>query len=200
MARPFRLLAASLLAISLCVGCGSAAPTEHEPADTTTTEEEVVAQAPAEFTEADIPTLPTADMLEPPTMEGDRLNDAQAEEVRSISRDYQPPVGSSLFVNKARHYYYREHLGGDSRRVYDALVARANDPLNDKDKMTVKLSRSYKPKGLEKLFNRAIFAVWLDHPELFWLYYNTEGSFVYSYYQGGGSELFVGLSEPYYNY
>ena len=127
------------------------------------------------------------------------MSDSEVEDAERAIRAYTPPEKDTLIVNKAKEFYYYDQLSGDSKGIYEAMLALAEDPTSDENVFSAKLSASADTKKLADDYKLARVALQYDHPELFWLYNGIETDFVAGFSKDG-STFYIKLDKPYKNY
>lgn len=209
------------MAAAMLAGCGgSSAPADKTPetkaAETEAAETEAASETAAE-TEAEagaqdafakeVATFmadhgrPVGDLivdLETPTPE--ELTEEEGAEMDRAMRAYTPSV-DSLLVNNAKSFYFYEQLDDDQKEIYDSLLMVAEDPTDLNNIAAIQLSAPPDDVFYSDVLSPAYFALLYDHPELFWLYGNTDNYLGFgSSYQNGQNILYIGYTEPYTTY
>lgn len=116
---------------------------------------------------------------------GGMLQSVEFQEVEGISDDKKSEMdraaragtpSSGLVINNAKNFYYYSKLSSDIQNIYDAMLLLAQDPSSE-DNVVVMMTAD-DPTSSEFLdkYATAYFALVYDHPELFWLYNESETS------------------------
>ena len=99
------------------------------------------------------------------------MNAAEVDSLLEAMQDYVPPE-TSLLVNQSQYYYYYDHLDPVAREIYDLILQVARDPVSEGNAAVMMTPIAPYSAQFTNAYLRASFAITLDHPELFWLYFS----------------------------
>lgn len=137
-----------------------------------------------------------------PEADMEEIDSGEAEEMDRVIRAYEP-VDSSLLVNRAEHFYYYETLDAEEQELYDAMLMVAQNPQADGSSYLVPVTVQANPESEEfrTQYFEAYYSMLYDHPELYWLYNQTEVTLNgYIYDMGDSYMVYLFLEEPFENY
>lgn len=147
---------------------------------------------------------PTGDLARlNPEKELDTMSSEEQQDMDRAIRAFTP-AKESLLINDAETYYYYDELDEETQDLYDAMLLVASNPEADVNEYAVPVTVNSDPSGdefMQKYWD-AYFAMVYDHPEMFWLYNQSETLIDGSYleYGDGTWDVYLYLVEPYENY
>lgn len=144
--------------------------------------------------------FPTGGMIKPHDPE--TVEEVTSEEMDRMDRAMRAytPVGDSLLINKAKHYYYYEQLNEEEQDIYDTMFMITEDPVTEDNYNVFFSSSDPSTDECYEHIGKAYFALMFDHPELFWLYNDSETSIGFASdgsMLAGKYPVFFGFTEPY---
>ncbi len=132
--------------------------------------------------------------------EPEELTEEEGAEMDRAMRAYTPSIGS-LLVNNAKNFYYYNKLDEDQKAIYDTILMISEDPTDTNNIAAFSLYQKPDDKFYSDVISPAYYALMYDHPELFWLYSNTNNYLaIGDFTNNGESILYIGFSEPYKNF
>lgn len=139
----------------------------------------------------------------PPPDKMKELSLEDIENLNAVMGGYLPSEDYPA-VNHAPRFYYYEQLDPVEREIYDIIVMIARDPVEENIGIMI---TDINPDSEEfrNAYMRAMYSVWFDHPEFFWLYWYTErciiyGSHVDEIMQGAIYQVYFFIDETYTDY
>lgn len=117
---------------------------------------------------------------------GGMLQSVELQEIEGISDDKKSEMdraaragtpSSGHVINKAKDFYYYSNLSSDIQDIYDAMLLLAQDPSTDKNVVVLLTADDPVSASFAEKVGVAYFALVYDHPEMFWLYNESETSF-----------------------
>ena len=132
--------------------------------------------------------------------EPDELTEEEGAELDRAMRAYTPSA-DSLLINNAKNFYFYSKLDSDQQSIYDSILMLAEDPTNTDNIAVVEIPKPLDDTYFNNTIAPAYYALLYDHPELFWLYSQSDNHLVFgSLAQNGKTLLYLGYDEPYKNY
>ncbi len=164
-------------------------------------EEEIL--PPSAMIAQEMQNLPTGDFFQKElNAELKILNSDESAAIHQAMDEYVAPE-TSLLINKGRHFYYYEHLEPLPQQIYDLMYQIASDPLSPRNYALLLTETDPKSEEFSYDFFRAQLALTYDHPELFWLYNESEARVVFHSDLekiNGRYSVFLALAEPFGQY
>ncbi|MBQ6360545.1 MAG: hypothetical protein IJJ25_05320 [Lachnospiraceae bacterium] len=108
----------------------------------------------------------------PPPNEMQALSLEEVEKLNESMGAYTP-AETILAKNNAPAFYYYDQLNPMEREIYDIIVMIAQDPVEENVGVMI-TDMDPDSEEFQEAYMRAMYSVWFDHPEFFWLYWYTE--------------------------
>ncbi len=147
--------------------------------------------------------LPSGDFLNKlPEVQMQVLNSAQSDLIFQAMSDYTAPE-TSLIVNRSDYFYYYEQLQPLEKEMYDIMLEIAKDPVSENNYGLLITDQDPVTNDFMYSYYCALLALTYDHPELFWLYNESETSIMPSSdvtQVNGRYMVFFGMEKPFANY
>ena len=139
-------------------------------------------------------------LIKAPELTVNALTAPEVDMLNELMSAYTPPE-TTLLVNASTYYYYYEQLDPVAKEIYDLLLQLARDPVSEGNIQVMMTPLDPTTEDFEFAYLRAHYAVTLDHPELFWMYFfsgETEVSVEYRFRPVNGRYIvFFSMSEPF---
>ena len=108
----------------------------------------------------------------PPPDEMQMLSVEEVEKLNETMGAYTP-AETILAKNNAPAFYYYDQLNPMEREIYDIIVMIAQDPVEENVGVMI-TDMDPDSEAFQQSYMRAMYSVWFDRPEFFWLYWYTE--------------------------
>ena len=147
--------------------------------------------------------MPTGDLAKIPLSRPmERLSSQDVDDITVRMAEYSPGT-KKLLRNNAPHFYYYENLDPVSKEIYDVLYGICEDPVSEGNIGVMMTDMDPDSEKYYYLFNKAVYALKYDHPELFWLYSMEEVNIGYgseAILQNGFYLVYFQMAKPFYNF